>query len=120
MQNPGILMIAGVCVRSMNLNLTNQEVPQRDKGDTGNQTEGYIPGKAPEITTLQHHQRLFRESREGCKTAAETHGQEQGPVAALGTVLTEDAPEKADQEATHEIHGQCGPRESFVESFHGP
>ena len=104
----------------MNLNLTNQEVPQRDEGDTDNHAEGYIPGKAPEIPALQHHQRLLREGGEGRKATAETHGQEQGPVAALGTVLTEDAPEKADQEATNEIHGQCGPRESFVEPFHGP
>ena len=85
MTPPAIIQDCRGCVRSINLILANQEVSQRDKRDTDNHADGYIPGNAPEITTLQHHQRLFRESREGCKTAAETHGQEQGPVAALGT-----------------------------------
>ena len=76
--------LSGVLVRSINLYLANEEVPQRNKGDTDNDAEGYIPDKAPEITALQHHQRLLRESREGRKTTAEAHGQEQGPVAALG------------------------------------
>ena len=102
----------------MNLNLTNQEVPQRDKGDTGNHAEGYIPGKAPEITTLQHHQRLLRESRESRKTTAETRGKEQGPVTALGTVFTEDAPEKADQETTGEVYSQRCPGIPFADAFH--
>ena len=76
MTPPAIIQDCRGCVRSINLILANQEVSQRDKGDTDKHAEGYIPDKTPDVPALQHHQRLLRESREGRKTTAETHSQE--------------------------------------------
>ena len=79
------------------VDLANQEVSQRNKGNTDNHAEGCIPDKAPEIPALQHHQRLLREGGEGRKATADTHSQEQRPVASLSAILAEHAPEKANQ-----------------------
>lgn len=51
-------LIAGVFL-SRNWNLTYQEIPQCNEGNTCNHTDGHIPGESPYIATLQHYQRLL-------------------------------------------------------------
>ena len=106
-------------IRALNVDLANQEVPQREKGNTYNHANGYIPDKAPQISTLQHHQRLLGEGGKSRKAAAETHGQKECPITALGAILAEYAPKKADKKATDEVHCQCCPRKPLADAFHG-
>ena len=89
-----------------------------DGGDAEDDATDGVTAEGGKVAVLQQCERFAREGGECGETAAQSHGEKQVGAWRKAGMTARQSTDDADEQTTHDIHGEGAPREGTV-GFHG-